>query len=597
MRRHHLPYLLGLSALGLCLSLLAGMGCNNHSSPPTETEAANLMPARTPEPPPDLTLPKAEREFLWQVEHHGNLLSRYGFGALADALRRDDAAALTALLAADFTGWTLRQPREVRLESDLAQVLRQEYAGQSPLRLGAEAFVAHMLKYRRLFPQPPQVKLALMALSPDQRDKLDSPWSGTCQLRMWGETDPGQPAEIVLYLHYRVPRPSQETLTRKGWLHECRILQSQQAKAPRFLLREATRERGIDPRRFHDNWRSTDPSMLDPITGGVYLCDYDRDGILDMLITDITGYVLYHGRPGGKFEDATLSMGLLGIMPAQTGPKLLAAFADLDGDGWEDLLLGDHLYRNDSGRRFVDVTARTNLYLPPDANGVAVADFDRDGRIDLYVTRAGQGKTDSWIEGRSGSADGNQLWRNRGDWQFEDVTAASGTSGDRRSTFTAVWFDADNDGWPDLYVINEFGNGVLLAQPEGRHAFARQRWCRGPGDFGSMGVTCGDIDNDGHIDLYVANMYSKAGNRDHRQSAARYLCTGRSWRACASLVAGSQLYLNRGDLRFEPVGAKYQVAGVGWAYGPALVDLDNDGWLDIYATCGYVSKSRSEPDG
>src|SRR5262249_19715556 len=162
-----------------------------------------------------------------------------------------------------------------------------------------------------------------------------------------------------------------------------------------------------------------------------YLCDYDRDGILDMLIIDITGYVLYHGRPGGKFEDVTLSMGLLGITPAQSGSKLLAAFADLDGDGWEDLLLDDRLYRNDGGRGFVDVTARTNLHLPPDANGVAVADFDRDGRLDLYVTRPGQGKTDSWIEGRSGNTDGNHLWRNLGDWRFEDVTAASGTGGDR----------------------------------------------------------------------------------------------------------------------------------------------------------------------
>ena len=78
------------------------------------------------------------------------------------------------------------------------------------------------------------------------------------------------------------------------------------------------------------------------------------------------------------------------------------------------------------------------------------------------MTRGGQGKTDSWIEGRA-AGDGNQLWRNPGNWQFEDVTDASGTGGDRRSTFTAVWLDADNDGWPDLYVINEFGNGVLLS--------------------------------------------------------------------------------------------------------------------------------------
>jgi hypothetical protein len=224
-----------------------------------------------------------------------------------------------------------------------------------------------------------------------------------------------------------------------------------------------------------------------------------------------------------------------------------------------------------------------------------VADFDRDGRLDLYVTRSGQSKADSWIEGRSGGADGNQLWRNLGGWRFEDVTDRSRAGGDRRSTFTAVWFDADNDGWPDLYVPNEFGNGVLLHN-RGDGTFAEQALVTGAGDFGTMGLTCGDIDNDGHIDLYAANMYSKAGNRVignlHPDAYAPAVMA-----RLRSLVAGSQLYLNRGGLRFDPVGPKYQVAGVGWAYGAALVDLDNDGFLDLYATCGYVSKTRSEPDG
>jgi hypothetical protein len=64
-----------------------------------------------------------------------------------------------------------------------------------------------------------------------------------------------------------------------------------------------------------------------------------------------------------------------------------------------------------------------------------------------------------------------------------------------------------------------------------------------------------------------------------------------------TFVAGSQLYRNRGGLRFEKVGQKCQVSAVGWAYGAALADLDNDGFLDLYATCGYVSQSRDEPDG
>ncbi len=64
-----------------------------------------------------------------------------------------------------------------------------------------------------------------------------------------------------------------------------------------------------------------------------------------------------------------------------------------------------------------------------------------------------------------------------------------------------------------------------------------------------------------------------------------------------NFVKGSQLWQNRGNLKFEPMGQKYQIAAVGWAYGPALVDLNNDGWLDLFATAGYVSQSRTEPDG
>src|SRR5262249_16487133 len=160
-----------------------------------------------------------------------------------------------------------------------------------------------------------------------------------------------------------------------------------------------------------------------------------------------------------------------------------------------------------------------------------------------------------------------------GNWQFEDVTAASGTAGGDRSTFSAVWLDANNDGWPDLYVPNEFGPGVLLVN-QGNGTFREQLLVGGPSDFGSMGVTAGDIDKDGHIDLYVANMYSKAGSRVIGNLAPGtyppdLMATLRSF------VAGSQLHRNRGQLQFEQLGPKYQVAAVGWAYGPALVDLDN----------------------
>jgi hypothetical protein len=554
--------------------------------------SADPRPAETPALPP---LDEGQRTFLWEVEHHGNLLSRVGFRILADALQRGDARALDGLLAADFAGADLGQADEVHVVDDFVDVTRRRAAGLKET-LSRESFLARLLAYRALFTLPPKVQLALMALAPQVRIDLDSPWEGTCQLRMWGETGPGHPGEVVLYLSYQVTRPSEATLRTGGWLHACTFSQSQTARAPRFLLREAAAERGIDVGAFHDNWKRDRKESVSN-SGGVYLCDYDRDGFLDLFVADINRLALYKGLPGGRFKDVTAEVGLPRTAPLSSSSFLgiMAAFVDLDGDGWEDLILGDRIYRNEGGRRFVDYTYRTNLRLPLDGLGVAAADFDRDGRMDLYVIRSSRPDAGSWLSGKSGEVKDNQLWRNLGNWQFENVTARSGAGGGGRSTFSAVWLDANNDGWPDLYVINEFGNGVLYVN-NGDGTFRDHALADGPSDFGSMGVTCGDIDNDGNIDLYIANMYSKAGSRvigNLRPGTYPEDVMARMRR----FVTGSQLYHNRGGLRFEPLGQQYQVAAVGWAYGPALVDLDNDGWLDLYATCGFISQSRGEPDG
>jgi hypothetical protein len=393
-------------------------------------------------------------------------------------------------------------------------------------------------------------------------------------------------------LEYRLPKPTEDNLAGKGWIQSAAIVQTLVGHAQRFLLRDATKERGIDPSLFYDNWLN---EQRYPINGGVYLCDFNRDGILDLLVTDKNGYYLFKGLPQGRFVDVTEEVGLPRKRFVGTDNPTMAAFVDLDGDGWEDLILGNHIFRNMEGKQFIDYTSQTNLRIAPDVSNISLADYDRDGRVDLYMTRSSGVKQGSWLGGKSGDQRGNQLWRNKGDWAFEDVTESTGTSGGFRSTFSSVWLDINNDGWPDLYVINEFGNGVLLLNNR-NGTFTECQLAEGPNDFGTMGVTCGDIDNDGNIDIYCANMYSKAGSRvignlkpgtypDDVMAKMR------------QFVAGSQLWRNQGNLRFDKVGQHCQVAAVGWAYGAALIDLDNDGWLDLYATAGFMSSSRDEPDG
>jgi hypothetical protein len=548
--------------------------------------------------PPVKSLPEEDRKAIWDIEHQGLVLKKYGFSSLKSALRDGDRAALLKLLAADFEGQALSQPREIRLTSGYVDALRQEEAVGQPRRplTGAE-FVERLLEYRHRFAAAPELDLDLMTLSPEAPDNVDGAWKGEVQLRMWGGkgNEKEGSVEVLLNLQFRLANPQEETLSGGGWLHGCAIRQTLASEASRFLLKDVTAQRGIDAGLFYDNWtRGSKP--LQTITGGVYLTDFDRDGCLDMLIVDLNRIVLYKGLPDGRFVDVTAKVGL----PLKPDPYgVTAAVVDLDGDGWEDLIVGRHIYTNVSdgkgGRRFEDSTVMTNLQISPDATAIIPIDFDRDGHMDLYVTRVGTLKASSWVDG-TGAGGGCRLWRNTGKGLiFEEVTAKSGAGAGQRSVFSAVCLDADNDGWPDLYVINEFGDGVLLLNNHDG-TFREEHLTKGLGDFGSMGVTCGDIDNDGNIDLYVASMYSKAGSRiinNVRPDAYSPELMAQMRR----FVTGSQLYLNRGKAGFETKGQDYKVAAVGWAYGAALVDLDNDGWLDLFATCGFVSQDRSTPDG
>ena len=222
----------------------------------------------------------------------------------------------------------------------------------------------------------------------------------------------------------------------------------------------------------------------------------------------------------------------------------------------------------------------------------AVADFDLDGRLDLYVIGLTKSKgLKNWI-GKNGSAY-NQLWRNLGNFKFEDVTRKTNTAGNGSAVFAAIWFDANGDNRPDLMTACEFGtNDYFLNTKLG--VFEQGQTPKGYGGF-SMGITFSDIDNDGRGDPYIANMYSKAGERivgNLRLGLYKPEIDDQ----LRDFVSGNDLYHNQGGT-FKRIGRSSGVSDVGWAYGVGFVDLDGDGLPEPYAPVGYQSVQPGKPDG
>ena len=562
------------------------------------------------------------RAYIWEIEHRVNVLKDHGFARIANAISERDGLSLTALLASRFAGWIPEPESGMNFDSDVFRV-RSDRLADGTGKLSRSEFVSTLLARVEEAGGPSgklTVRTHVITLSPLERSNLAGAWTGTGKIEVFSDEPPGTKGALVLYLEFSLDELSKERLAGPGWLNSLKVSKARLGRAKKDLMREVAAERGIDPTRFWDNWDVPRERRV-MNTGGIYLCDFNNDERHDVFVTDMRGSLFYVGEPGGMFREATRQLGISGRLGGG-----FAAFIDLDGDGWEDLIHGVahhpegyRIYRNLNGRFFQDITERSNLpehflgmalekfettpreqileQIQIKPTGLSVADYDLDGRLDLYVTRGAAGgfKSGSWIDGKSGKLANNQLLRNVGDWQFEDVTGGSPLDGGTRSTSNAVWLHANDDLRPDLYVTDEFGDGLLLVNgPDG--SFTGRTLNNRPTDFGSMGMTAGDINNDGHTDIYIGEMYSKAGERVMRNiPPGEY--DPEVMQKLHRLVDGSQLYLGAGKGAFRPAGIAMGVHAVGWAWGPSLADLNNDGWLDLYATAGFISQERGKPDG
>jgi Flp pilus assembly protein TadD len=357
------------------------------------------------------------------------------------------------------------------------------------------------------------------------------------------------------------------------------------------------------PQMLHgvDYWRT----VIDGASGidiyghnGVSVGDIDGNGFDDVYVCQPAGLPnrLYRNRGDGTFEDITESSGV-GLLDNTA----CALFADFDNDGRQDLIVvrasGPLLFLNQGGGKFREKPDAFQFANPPRGTftGTATADYDRDGWLDVYFCLYSyyQGTNQynypvPYYAAENGPP--NFLMRNNRDGTFRDATAQSGLDqNNTRYSFCCGWGDYDGDGWPDLYVVNDFGRKNLYRN-NGDGTFTDVAAQAGVEDTGAgMGVCWFDYDNDGAEDLYVADMWTAAGERISTQERFQRDAPEPVRALYRKHAMGNSLFRNRGDGAFENK-TTLDAGGMGrWSWSSDAWDFDHDGFPDLYIVNGMVS--------
>jgi Flp pilus assembly protein TadD/peroxiredoxin len=351
-----------------------------------------------------------------------------------------------------------------------------------------------------------------------------------------------------------------------------------------------------------DYWRT----VLDGACGidiygnnGLAIGDFDADGHDDLYVCQPAGLPnrLYRNRGDGTFVDVTDAAGV-GLLDGTSA----AVFADLTNSGRQDLIVVRH-----SGPLLFINLGNGKFEVKPDAfhfarpvqgtfTGVAVADYNRDGLLDVYFCTYSfyQGLSDygfpkPYYDAQNGPP--NFLLKNNGNHAFEDVTAKAGLDvSNNRFSFAAVWNDYDRDGWLDLYVVNDFGRKVLYKNNRNETFTDVSAQCgvEDPGE--GMSATWFDYDNDGYEDIYSVNMWEAAGRRVTKQP--QFLSnTPENIREVFFLDAsGNSMLHNDGQGgKFRNVTREAGAQAGGWNWSSEAWDFDHDGYPDLYVANGFIS--------
>jgi hypothetical protein len=356
-----------------------------------------------------------------------------------------------------------------------------------------------------------------------------------------------------------------------------------------FQLRDATAEAGIS---FVHHRPSFDPKIagIEPhvaaLGASVSVADVDGDGYPDLYFTNSAfgqPNALYRNLGNGKFEEIAAGAGVANLNKPGEGVSMGSIWGDIDNDGREDLLVYRYgylaLFRNVDGHHFEDITEKAGLRRWVNSNGAIWIDYDRDGLLDLYVTAYFR-EIDLWHLSTTRimhnsfeyatNGGKNLLFHNVGGGKFVDVTDSMHV-GSTRWSLAAASADFNGDGWPDIYLANDYGPEELYLNDHGKRFVLSKAGLESESKSG-MSVALGDAYNRGRLDAFVSNISERG-----------YLFQNNNLRLNGMPESGT----------FRNV-AEGEIANAGWAWGAQFGDFDNDGNNELFVANGFISADRDK---
>lgn len=333
---------------------------------------------------------------------------------------------------------------------------------------------------------------------------------------------------------------------------------------------------------------------------GLSVADVTGDGLEDVYVCQLGGLpnLLLVQQHDGSFKNLAPDVGL-----DFYDNTTCALFVDFDNDGDQDLVIA-----TSSGIGFFEQLATGKFQLKRLESGIrytyslCAADYDQDGLVDVYACHYYGSRSDrenaSTVQGSlpvphpvfdANNGGRNVLFQNRGSLSFVDVTKSVGLDvNNSRFSYAAIWEDWDNDGDQDLYVANDFGQNNLYRNDRGKFSDVTKSWNLDRREF-SMGVTAGDYDGNGRMDIHVCNMFSSAGSRVSRQSAFKSGQSEPIKEIFQLLSRGNSLALNQPDGTFVDGSVDAGITVGRWSWASVSPDINNDGYEDLLVANGFVT--------